>query len=84
MATYQSVLLICGHCKENIVLFPRSFKKNHIVLNRLIGDRVVIQKKEPREVWYESGKTSDKMLCSKCESRLPEPAECRERPKEET
>lgn len=72
MSHYQMQIVRCEECKEQVTLFPRSYKKNHIVLNRLNGSRVVINKKEGN-IWYESGKTCDKFLCEKCEGRQPAP-----------
>jgi hypothetical protein len=69
MSSYPSVNVKCGECGEAVILFPRSHKKNHVVLNRLNGNRVVINK-QAGNVWYESGKTSDKFLCEACESQL--------------
>ena len=70
MASYPMQTVKCGECGEMVNLFPRSYKKNHIVLNRLNGNRVITNKKQGN-IWYESGKTSDKFLCEKCEGLLP-------------
>lgn len=37
MTAYRPVFLKCNDCGESVFFFPRSFQKNHIVLNRMSG-----------------------------------------------
>lgn len=64
MASYKPIMQICSNCKEDVVLFPRSFQNGRMIAEYFDGSQFVFDVKT--QTCYYGNIASDKVFCSKC------------------